>query len=85
MSASLMAKNSGELLCLFCMAGVVHLPTLIGADHLLSNACIALRSWVSGGEYIQMSGRAGRRGKDDRGKQLRLYNVINLCTNYTLL
>jgi ATP-dependent RNA helicase DOB1 len=23
--------------------------------------------WVSGGEYIQMSGRAGRRGKDDRG------------------
>lgn len=26
----------------------------------------ALR-WVSGGEYIQMSGRAGRRGLDDRG------------------
>lgn len=24
--------------------------------------------WVSGGEYIQMSGRAGRRGKDDKGK-----------------
>eukprot|EP01094_Clydonella_sp_ATCC50884_P002061 TRINITY_DN11587_c0_g1_i1.p1 TRINITY_DN11587_c0_g1~~TRINITY_DN11587_c0_g1_i1.p1 ORF type:complete len:983 (-),score=409.92 TRINITY_DN11587_c0_g1_i1:194-2761(-) len=23
--------------------------------------------WISGGEYIQMSGRAGRRGKDDRG------------------
>ena len=23
--------------------------------------------WVSGGEYVQMSGRAGRRGKDDRG------------------
>ncbi|KDD74403.1 hypothetical protein H632_c1338p0, partial [Helicosporidium sp. ATCC 50920] len=23
--------------------------------------------WVSGGEYIQMSGRAGRRGKDDKG------------------
>jgi len=23
--------------------------------------------WVTGGEYIQMSGRAGRRGKDDRG------------------
>jgi ATP-dependent RNA helicase DOB1 len=23
--------------------------------------------WVSGGEYIQMSGRAGRRGLDDRG------------------
>ncbi|KAI8809036.1 rRNA-processing arch domain-containing protein [Cladochytrium replicatum] len=25
------------------------------------------RRWVSGGEYIQMSGRAGRRGLDDRG------------------
>lgn len=23
--------------------------------------------WISSGEYIQMSGRAGRRGKDDRG------------------
>merc|ERR1711991_580956 len=23
--------------------------------------------WVSGGEYVQMSGRAGRRGKDERG------------------
>src|SRR5687768_9870379 len=23
--------------------------------------------WISGGEYVQMSGRAGRRGKDERG------------------
>lgn len=23
--------------------------------------------WMGSGEYIQMSGRAGRRGKDDRG------------------
>jgi len=23
--------------------------------------------WIQGGEYIQMSGRAGRRGKDDKG------------------
>ena len=23
--------------------------------------------WISGGEYVQMSGRAGRRGLDDRG------------------
>lgn len=25
------------------------------------------RRWVSSNEYIQMSGRAGRRGKDDKG------------------
>ena len=28
--------------------------------------CIFFR-WISSGEYIQMSGRAGRRGKDDKG------------------
>jgi superfamily II RNA helicase len=26
-----------------------------------------MKRWVTGGEYIQMSGRAGRRGLDDRG------------------
>uniref|UniRef100_A0A0K0D1P2 Helicase ATP-binding domain-containing protein n=1 Tax=Angiostrongylus cantonensis TaxID=6313 RepID=A0A0K0D1P2_ANGCA len=26
-----------------------------------------LFTWISSGEYVQMSGRAGRRGKDDRG------------------
>lgn len=50
--------------------------TMLGAGHLLLYIYILHCShlstsfacrWISSGEYIQMSGRAGRRGKDDNG------------------
>lgn len=43
-----------------CFGTVTH--SLVGCVR----PCAACR-WVRSGEYIQMSGRAGRRGKDDRG------------------
>ena len=30
--------------------------------------------WITGGEFIQMSGRAGRRGLDDRGVTIMIAN-----------
>lgn len=40
-------------------------------DYLVPSSTVLLKfsvsRWITSGEYIQMSGRAGRRGKDDRG------------------
>lgn len=34
---------------------------------LLGSTRFWVHRWITSGEYIQMSGRAGRRGKDDKG------------------
>lgn len=44
----------------FCAALI-----LLNLEQLLQLPLVC--RWIGSGEYIQMSGRAGRRGKDDRG------------------
>lgn len=49
-----------------CVIFVIY-PNILLSHHVGLRALFGEVRWISSGEYIQMSGRAGRRGKDDRG------------------